>query len=76
VQNIENEQWSLGEVNRKLQVKMERAADAVIDKQHEINGSVDEFTHTQDESFGEENGLIQTLEPVDLRTAAYVLAIG
>ena len=37
VQNIENEQWDLEEVNHKLQGKMERATDTVIDKQAEIN---------------------------------------
>jgi glutamate dehydrogenase (NAD(P)+) len=37
VQNIENEQWDLEEVNHKLQARMERAADAVIDRQAEVN---------------------------------------
>lgn len=37
VQNIENEQWPEAEVNEKLRGKMERATDAVIDKQAEIN---------------------------------------
>jgi glutamate dehydrogenase (NAD(P)+) len=33
VQNNENEQWDLDEVNRKLRTKMERATDAVLDRQ-------------------------------------------
>jgi glutamate dehydrogenase (NAD(P)+) len=33
VQNNENEQWGLEEVNAKLKAKMERAADAVLDRQ-------------------------------------------
>jgi glutamate dehydrogenase (NAD(P)+) len=37
VQNIENEQWDLDTVNHKLRVKMERATDAVLDKQAEID---------------------------------------
>jgi glutamate dehydrogenase (NAD(P)+) len=37
VQNNENEQWDLEEVNHKLRTKMERATDAVIAKQTEIN---------------------------------------
>ncbi len=37
VQNNENEQWDLDGVNAKLRVKMERAADAVIAKQMELN---------------------------------------
>lgn len=37
VQNNENEQWDLEEVNHKLRTKMERATDAVIEKQAQIN---------------------------------------
>ena len=37
VQNIENEQWNEDDVNHKLKTKMERATDAVIQKQKEIN---------------------------------------
>jgi glutamate dehydrogenase (NAD(P)+) len=37
VQNIENEQWDEEGVNAKLRVKMERAADAVFDKQAALN---------------------------------------
>jgi glutamate dehydrogenase (NAD(P)+) len=37
VQNIENEQWDVEEVNHKLQAKMERATDTVIDKQAQMN---------------------------------------
>src|SRR4029079_4352371 len=58
VQNIENEQWGLEAVNEKLQAKMERATDAVID--------------TRERLAGEDGGR----EGIDLRTAAYVLAIG
>jgi glutamate dehydrogenase/leucine dehydrogenase len=36
VQNIENEQWDLDTVNQKLRVKIERAVDAVLDKQKDI----------------------------------------
>ncbi len=71
VQNIENEQWDLEEVNRKLRMKMERATDAVIDKQRRINGSLEQLGKTAkqgDPSAGH-------FEPVDFRTAAFVLAI-
>jgi glutamate dehydrogenase (NAD(P)+) len=47
---------------------MERATDAVIDKQHEINRSLDKLNATR-------KGKGEALEPVDLRTSAYVLAI-
>ncbi len=61
VQNYENEQWELEEVNSKLERKMERATDAVIDTQAEINAAL----------VNSAGGL----KPVDLRCAAYVLAI-
>jgi glutamate dehydrogenase (NAD(P)+) len=38
VQNNENQQWDEAEVNRKLLAKIERATDAVLDRQAEING--------------------------------------
>jgi glutamate dehydrogenase (NAD(P)+) len=61
VQNNENEQWDLEEVNQKLRTKMERAADAVLAKQAELNLRIQE----QDGGLG----------PVDLRTAALIVAI-
>ncbi|MHC4233511.1 MAG: Glu/Leu/Phe/Val family dehydrogenase [Planctomycetota bacterium] len=71
VQNNEYEQWDEDEVNLKLHVKMERATDAVLDMQKEINSSLDSLNGERDmrDLPGE------PLEPVDLRTAAYVLAI-
>jgi glutamate dehydrogenase (NAD(P)+) len=41
VQNNENEQWGLDEVNQKLRTRMERATDAVMDKQAELNKAVE-----------------------------------
>jgi glutamate dehydrogenase (NAD(P)+) len=55
VQNIENESWTLEDVNAKLQRKMERATDSVIDTRNRIAR--------------------ETGEDVDLRTAAFALAI-
>jgi glutamate dehydrogenase (NAD(P)+) len=37
VQNIENEQWAETDVNEKLRHKMERATDAVLDRQAALN---------------------------------------
>jgi len=71
VQNNENEQWEEDEVNLKLHVKMERATDAVIEKQKEINDSLQVLNDQRwkrDPSF-------EPLQPVDMRSAAYVLAI-
>jgi glutamate dehydrogenase/leucine dehydrogenase len=67
VQNIENEHWDEEEVNGKLRVKMERATDAVLDKQAAVNqqvraGSLHSSTGAR-------------LDPLDLRTAALTLAI-
>jgi glutamate dehydrogenase (NAD(P)+) len=67
VQNIENEQWDEAEVNRKLRTKMERATDAVLDKRAMVKGPV--LTGTT------RSTLEATYQPVDLRTAALVLAI-
>src|SRR5262249_53008667 len=67
VQNIENEHWQEADVNEKLRAKMERATDAVIDRQAALNEAV-------------RSGALRTaagteLGPVDLRTAALALAI-
>ena len=71
VQNIEHEQWDLEVVNRKLLAKMERATDAVIDMQRDINVSLVQITGEH----GARGVTMDELEAVDLRTAAYVLAI-
>jgi glutamate dehydrogenase (NAD(P)+) len=63
VQNIENEQWDLDEVNHKLTTKMERATDAVLAKQAEVN----------QKAAGQ--GSKADLGPIDLRTAALLVAI-
>jgi glutamate dehydrogenase (NAD(P)+) len=71
VQNIENEQWDVDVVNKKLLKKMKRATDAVLNKQQEINGSLAALNGAR-----KKRGISdQPLEPVDLRTAAYVLAV-
>ena len=71
VQNIENEQWELDDVNEKLTRKMNRATDDVLAEQKRINSSLDDL-----QSLRSEKGLgDETLEPIDLRTAAYILAI-
>jgi len=37
VQNVENEQWDLEEVNQKLRLRIDRATDAVFDRQAVVN---------------------------------------
>jgi len=71
VQNNDYEQWEEDEVNLKMHVKMERATDAVIDKQTEINSSLDELNAQRKKNGRKGSPLV----PVDLRMAAYVLAI-
>jgi glutamate dehydrogenase (NAD(P)+) len=71
VQNIEHEQWELEVVNRKLLAKMERATDAVIDMQRDLNASLVEIAGEH----GARGVIMDELEAVDLRIAAYVLAI-
>ncbi|MDT0632776.1 Glu/Leu/Phe/Val dehydrogenase [Rubrivirga sp. S365] len=71
VQNQENEQWEEEEVNGRLLRKMNRAVDAVVDTQERINGDLDAIGAAR-----AERGLNgQPLGAIDLRTAAYVLAI-
>ncbi|MEJ2342610.1 MAG: Glu/Leu/Phe/Val dehydrogenase [Gemmatimonadales bacterium] len=71
VQNNENEQWDESEVNEKLHKKMVRATDAVIDKQREINESLDGLEAQR----GKNGRPGDPLEAVDLRTSAFVLAV-
>ncbi len=73
VQNNENQQWDLGDVNRKLQIKVYRAVDAVVDRWRTLNSenkgpdetSTDDIDHPVPHADGY----------VDLRTAALVVAI-
>ena len=71
VQNNKTEQWDEDEVNGKLKRIMTKATDAVLDKQDEINGSLDALTARRHE-MGRDG---EPLPPVDLRTAAFVVAV-
>ncbi|MBW2316491.1 MAG: Glu/Leu/Phe/Val dehydrogenase [Deltaproteobacteria bacterium] len=75
VQNIENQQWEAEEVDSKLRRKMERATDAVYDKQQEINGALAAAAEQATAATEKGEASAESLGPVDLRTAAYVLAI-
>jgi glutamate dehydrogenase (NAD(P)+) len=59
VQNIENEEWDLEEVNKKLRLKMNRASDAVVDRWRKLINA-----HPEHDS-----------APINLRTAALVVAV-
>ncbi len=71
VQNIENEQWDEEEVNAKLLRKMTRATDSVLDTRERINSTLPEIGAAREE-LGRGN---DPLEKIDLRTAAYILAV-
>ncbi len=77
VQNIENEQWDLEEVNTKLRVKMRRGVDAVLDRWRLLNvGSDGTGAMTDaDSSSATPTSASTPAQPVDLRTAALVVAI-
>src|SRR5262249_5027972 len=82
VQNNENEQWDLEEVNNKLRTKMERATDAVLAKQEQINhGQTASPPKNADGKKPKASGKKAKgdaarpagLGPVDLRTAALIV---
>ncbi len=74
VQNIKMEAWEPDEIQGKLQVKMRRATDAVLDKEEELNRRLEPAGGA-----GSAPGGPRKIPPrpprADLRTAAYVLAI-
>jgi glutamate dehydrogenase/leucine dehydrogenase len=71
VQNNKNEQWDEEEVNRRLERIMNEATDGVIDKQVELNGSLDTLNAAR-VKLGRDG---EPLGPVSLRTAAFVVAV-
>lgn len=70
VQNFENEQWELDVVNRKLQHKIHRAVDRVIDRWGELSAGQQ---HAQEAFDGEDE--VCPCSPIDLRSAALVVSI-
>lgn len=74
VQNLEHQQWDVDEVNHKLKTKMERATNAVIDQQAEINGMV-QASNTRTDGRKSKTALVLPPEPIDLRMAALTVAV-
>lgn len=76
IQNKQNEQWEEAEVNQRLRRTMEKATDAVFAEQARINGQLPEISNAANAAQGA-GGRVPSIElgPVDLRTAAYVLAV-
>ncbi|MDH3207333.1 MAG: Glu/Leu/Phe/Val dehydrogenase [Gemmatimonadota bacterium] len=71
VQNNRNEQWDEEDVNARLERIMTKATDGVIDKHAEVNGSLEVLTARREE-LGHDG---DPLEPIDLRTAAFIVAV-
>jgi glutamate dehydrogenase (NAD(P)+) len=71
VQNVENEQWEEVDVNARLDRKMRKATDAVLDLATEVNNSLGALT---DEHL-KRGRKVARLTPIDLRCAAFILAI-
>jgi glutamate dehydrogenase/leucine dehydrogenase len=75
VQNTENEQWDLDEVNSKLHRKLVRATAAVLATQSELTEGISALTEALRKTRERRPVPEVPLEPIDLRAAAYVLAI-
>ncbi len=75
VQNVKMEEWELHEIHEKLEKKMQRATDAVFDKQEEVNRSLDCLASATHPAGQPGRAPDQPLPRADLRTAAYVLAL-
>jgi len=71
VQNNKNEQWAEADVNAKLELTMNQATDGVLDKQEEVNSSLE----TLEEARREVHRPGDELVPIDVRTAAFVVAV-
>lgn len=68
VQNLENQHWEEAEVNEKLRIKMERATDAVLQKQRDVNERV-----AKGEFVGADGQVVR--QKIDLRIAAFLVAL-
>jgi glutamate dehydrogenase (NAD(P)+) len=71
VQNNKNEQWEESEVNQKLERIMTSATEGVISTRSDVNARLEELTARRNE-LGRGGG---PLEPIDLRTAAFIVAV-
>jgi glutamate dehydrogenase/leucine dehydrogenase len=74
-QNKQNEIWEEEEVNRRLRKRMAMATDSVLDEQKRIDGSLAELSEAATATHVGTRAPAIELEPIDLRTAAYILAV-
>jgi glutamate dehydrogenase (NAD(P)+) len=78
VQNIENEEWELDEVNRRLRQRLRRGVDSVVDCWREIQGGATlPLDNSAEAAAGSDSGEKPALvkRRPDLRTAALVVAV-
>jgi glutamate dehydrogenase (NAD(P)+) len=76
IQNKQNTQWDLEQVNGRLRAKMENATDGVLDEQRRVNEELPALARALELKEQPARGAPPVeLEPVDLRTAAYILAV-
>lgn len=76
VQNIESQTWELEVVNQKLEHKMTAATDAVLKMQADLTANIPELEAALHETRKKREVPDGPLVRPDLRTAAFVLAIG
>ncbi len=72
VQNLENQQWDTHDVHEKLRKKMYRATELVVTKR----AALVEALPTYQEKWSAVQPDAPEIPPPDLRTAAYVVAVG
>jgi len=76
VQNTQNQSWELEEVERRLRAKMRRVVTDVFAKQQEVNSALPEYERRLSEGRKRREVGGGPLGPIDLRTAAYIVAVG
>lgn len=75
VQNTQNQSWELPRVEEQLRRKVYTAVEDVIDKQRQVNEALPAYEMRLQESKKHREIDDRPLEPIDLRTAAYILAV-
>ena len=75
IQNKQNAQWEEDEVNTRLRRTIERATDGVLAEQQRIDDHLEQISEAATSAQAGSRAPDIVLGPVDLRTAAYVLAV-
>ena len=75
VQNTQNQSWELEHVEEQLRRKIYTAVEDVVAKQRKVNETLEEHEQRLEESRKRREIDDGPLEPIDLRTAAYIVAV-